>query len=136
VKGPLFFGSTGKFSTLFDSKRDPDQVVLDFSSCRVWDHSALEAIHDTVDKYGTQGKTVFLRNLSDEMADMLAKSHPSGSLPACVHLEDDPDAKPVNPYAEKTFAFSTASQLATLSFPKLQAAVNNKCLSKTQCPVR
>jgi MFS superfamily sulfate permease-like transporter len=86
VKGPLFFGSTGKFSTLFDSKRDPDQVVLDFSSCRVWDHSALEAIHDTVDKYGAQGKTVFLRNLSDEMADVLAKSHPSGSLlVACVH---------------------------------------------------
>jgi MFS superfamily sulfate permease-like transporter len=31
VKGPLFFGSTGKFSTLFGSKRDPDQVVtLDY----------------------------------------------------------------------------------------------------------
>jgi SulP family sulfate permease len=42
ITGPLFFGSTQQFSRLFSVKDDPNDVVIDFSNSRVYDHSALE----------------------------------------------------------------------------------------------
>jgi len=45
MNGLLFFGSTTQFSNLFDVKNDPGDIVMDFPSSRVIDHSALESIH-------------------------------------------------------------------------------------------
>ena len=42
VKGPIFFGSTQTFTSLFSPKDDPDDVVIDFTDSRVMDQSAME----------------------------------------------------------------------------------------------
>ncbi len=81
INGPLFFGSTQRFSQLFMVKEDPDDVVIDFAQSRVYDHSALEAINNLADRYGSMGKRVYLRRLSSNCAKMLAKVHKGGLPP-------------------------------------------------------
>ncbi|MDE4990578.1 sodium-independent anion transporter, partial [Francisella tularensis subsp. holarctica] len=44
--GPLFFGSTSSFKSLFDVNFDPENVILDFANSRVMDISGAEAIDD------------------------------------------------------------------------------------------
>lgn len=39
IHGPLFFGSSTKFKTLFSPKTDPEDVIIDFKYSRVADHS-------------------------------------------------------------------------------------------------
>lgn len=68
INGPLFFGSTQAFSRLFSVKDDPNEVVIDFTGSRVFDHSALEAINNIADRYGAMGKRVYLRHLSKDCA--------------------------------------------------------------------
>jgi SulP family sulfate permease len=75
INGPLFFGSTTQFSTLFNVKNDPQDVVIDFTNSRAMDHSALEAINNICDRYGEAGKTVHLRHLSEECAILLRNLH-------------------------------------------------------------
>ena len=87
LNGPLFFGSTSAFTSLFDSKNDPQEVILDFSNSRVMDHSALKAIHDVADKYGAEGKTIYLRKLSKDCCHLLAKLYKSGSAPEYEIIE-------------------------------------------------
>nr|MCX3330437.1 sodium-independent anion transporter [Bacillus pacificus] len=41
--GPLFFGSTSSFKSLFDVNYDPENVILDFANSRVMDISGAEA---------------------------------------------------------------------------------------------
>ena len=99
LTGPLFFGSTSKFTSLFDPKEDPNDIVVDFSSCRVMDMSALEAINSVADKYGEMGKSVRLKRMSRNCADMLgrvnAKRKGSGKLPPYEIVESDPPNDPV-----------------------------------------
>ena len=64
LNGPLFFGSTTQFNSIFHPKEDPGEVILDFTNSRVMDHSALEAINALSDRYGSRGKNVYLRHLS------------------------------------------------------------------------
>jgi SulP family sulfate permease len=64
LNGPLFFGSTAQFNSIFHPKEDPGEVILDFTNSRVMDHSALEAINALSDRYGSRGKNVYLRHLS------------------------------------------------------------------------
>lgn len=94
LNGPLFFGSTQQFQTLFDCQNDPTRVVLDFTNSRVMDHSALEAIHSLSDAYGSLGKTVYLRHLSPDCAKLLAKMYRSGTLPPYEVVESDPATDP------------------------------------------
>ncbi|KAK1735339.1 sulfate permease family inorganic anion transporter [Skeletonema marinoi] len=89
INGPLFFGSTQSFSQLFRVKEDPDDVVIDFTQSRVYDHSALEAINSICDRYGSIGKRVYLRRLSSECAKLLAKIH-KGGLPPYEVIEVSP----------------------------------------------
>ncbi|KAL7508117.1 hypothetical protein ACHAWX_000714, partial [Stephanocyclus meneghinianus] len=56
INGPLFFGSSQQFSRLFSVKEDPNDIVIDFTNSRVFDHSALEAINTVADRYGALGK--------------------------------------------------------------------------------
>lgn len=93
MHGPIFFGSTQQFTSLFTPKQDPDRVVLDFADCRVMDHSALQAIQNIVDKYGSMGKVVFLRHLSADCTKRMVKL--KGELPPYEIVEGDPNTDPV-----------------------------------------
>ena len=99
INGPLFFGSTQSFSRLFSVKEDPDDIVIDFTSSRVFDHSALEAINALADRYGALGKRVYLRHLSSDCGRLLGKVH-TGGLPPYEVIETNPN-DPVYGVAEK-----------------------------------
>jgi len=71
LHGPLFFASTTQFKELFDARNDPDTVIIDFYYTRVYDHSAMEAIHSIAAKYQQLGKTVHLTHLSEECRQMI-----------------------------------------------------------------
>ncbi|HEY8594837.1 MAG TPA: SulP family inorganic anion transporter, partial [Devosiaceae bacterium] len=58
VHGPLFFGSVASFAELFDPKKDPATVVVDFMESRVVDHSGLQAIEALAARYNAIGKTL------------------------------------------------------------------------------
>ncbi|MEO0586211.1 MAG: SulP family inorganic anion transporter, partial [Planctomycetota bacterium] len=86
LHGPLFFASVPSFKELFHPKYDPDDVVIDFYYTRVYDQSALEAIHAVAEKYRAEGKRVHLTHLSPECRDLLGKA---GDLVE-VNISEDP----------------------------------------------
>lgn len=71
LEGPLFFGSAKAFNELFDLAGDPKDVVIDFRHSRVYDHSALDALHALTGKYAAAGKQLHLLNLCKECRDLL-----------------------------------------------------------------
>ncbi|MBY4678486.1 SulP family inorganic anion transporter [Marinobacterium arenosum] len=87
--GPLFFGSIQAFRDRFDPRNDPNEVIVDFASSRVMDHSGLEAIDALADRYQKAGKTLHFRHLSGECRSLLEKA---GSLVE-VNLIEDPSYK-------------------------------------------
>jgi len=99
LNGPLFFGSTSQFNSLFDVRNDPTDVILDFTNSRVMDHSALEAINSVADRYGEAGKQVHLRHLSDDCALLLGRLN-DGTRPYEM-IETDPNTDPVYDLAVK-----------------------------------
>lgn len=74
LHGALFFGSISSFKNLFNPKEDPDHVIIDFRSARVWDHSALEAIDALATKYTKLGKELHLVHLSEDCKLLLKKA--------------------------------------------------------------
>jgi SulP family sulfate permease len=93
LNGPLFFGTSKQFSTLFDVKNDPEHVIVDFSDCRVCDHSALEAIQSLIKRYGDAEKIVSLRRLSKDCTELLKRMY-GGTLPPQVVINLDPTRDP------------------------------------------
>ncbi len=72
LHGPLFFGSIQGFKDDIDPNNDEeDDIVIDFSNARVWDHSALEAIDALALKYKEYGKKLHLVHLSNDCALLL-----------------------------------------------------------------
>ncbi len=86
IQGPLFFGSAGGFTELFDFENDPEQVIIDFYESRVADQSALQAIEDVAGKYSAKGKEARLRHLTRDGHAILSKA---GQL--VIESGDDPD---------------------------------------------
>ncbi|MFT4693769.1 MAG: SulP family sulfate permease [Francisella sp.] len=86
--GPLFFGSTLSFKSLFDMKFDPENVVLDFANSRVMDISGAEAIDDITKKYLDLGKKITIKHLSEDCRKILKSAGPY-----CVFEEIDPTYK-------------------------------------------
>ncbi|MAZ76907.1 MAG: sodium-independent anion transporter [Micavibrio sp.] len=75
LHGPLFFGSIGRFKDLINPRNDEeDDIVIDFSRARVWDHSALEAIDALAVKYTEAGKTLHLVHLSPDCQLLLKQA--------------------------------------------------------------
>lgn len=74
LDGPLFFASVHSFNELFTPGDDPSEVVIDFFRSRVYDHSALDAVHKLTEKYASVGKSLHLLNLSKECRDLLGKA--------------------------------------------------------------
>ena len=86
LHGQLFFASISQFKDLFDPKKDPEDVVIDFAHSRVWDHSALEAIDALAERYLKSGTKLHLRHLSPDCRDLLYKA---GRM-----VEEDKDGDP------------------------------------------
>jgi SulP family sulfate permease len=97
VKGPLFFGSATGFVELFDPKRDPGRVVIDFAESRVADQSALQAIEAVAAKYEGEGKSIQLRHLTRDCHRLLTKA---GHL--MIDSDDDPDYAVAANYGVRT----------------------------------
>jgi len=108
VNGPLFFGSTQAFNGQFAPKDDPNDVVIDFLSSRVMDHSALVAINDLASRYGSLGKRVHLRHLSSDCAGLL-QSLAAGALPPYELIEADPLTDPVYEVAEDSNVYANVA---------------------------
>ena len=85
LNGPLFFGSVADFLELFHSNTDPDDVIVDFQNSRVCDHSALDAIDTLAERYGSSGKKLHLRHLSNDCKKLL---HKAGDLVEVNFIED------------------------------------------------
>ncbi|WP_342457236.1 SulP family inorganic anion transporter [Methanobacterium sp.] len=71
ISGPLFFGSTTAFKEIFDYSNDPDKIVIDFSDSKVMDHSAIEALNCTTERYAKLGKKVHIKHLSEDCKQLL-----------------------------------------------------------------
>jgi SulP family sulfate permease len=85
LHGPLFFASASHFQELFSPKGDPDDIIIEFQHSRVMDHSAIEAIDTLAERYQHAGKSLHLRHLSPECAQLLRKA---GDLVEINFLED------------------------------------------------
>ncbi|MFW2372593.1 MAG: SulP family inorganic anion transporter [Gammaproteobacteria bacterium] len=85
LSGPLFFGSVKNFRDLFEPENDPDDVIIEFQSSKVVDHSAIEAIDSLAERYIKAGKTLHLRHLSPECRQLLTKA---GDLVEVNVMED------------------------------------------------
>ena len=72
--GPLFFAAITEFRKLFDVKGDPDEVLVNFKHCRVWDHSAIEALIRLHERYEKEGKTIHYIGLSPRCTKLLERS--------------------------------------------------------------
>ncbi len=73
LHGPLFFAAISSFRNLFNIKEDPKNVVINFLHCRVWDHSALEALQRLSERYNEQNKNVRYIGLSDNCTQLLER---------------------------------------------------------------
>ena len=73
--GNLFFGSITDFKAKFNPSQDPNCVAIDFLDACLFDQSAIEAVQGISEKYKKQGKTVYLRNLNNESAQLLRKAN-------------------------------------------------------------
>jgi len=71
IYGPLFFGSTTKFTNKFDVANDPDEVIIDFMESRISDMSAIEAVNKLTERYAKANKIVHLRHLSGDCKTLL-----------------------------------------------------------------
>ncbi|MCJ8330771.1 MAG: SulP family inorganic anion transporter [Lentisphaeria bacterium] len=74
LNGPLFFAAVTSFKEIFSIADDPESIIIEFKNCRVYDHSALEAINGICAKYRDLGKTVKLMHLSKDCQKILNKA--------------------------------------------------------------
>jgi sulfate permease, SulP family len=106
--GPLFFGSVTSFNELFDPKKDPSHVIIDFKNSRVWDHSGLQAIDALAERYQQEGKKLHLLHLSDDCRHLLSRA---GNMVE-VSVIDDPDYGVAVDYFENFHDLPTDSEAA------------------------
>jgi len=85
LRGPIFFGSVANFKELFNPEDDPKDVVIDFRTARVSDHSAIEALDYLAERYLAAGKELHLRGLAPECRKLLKRA---GNLCEVNVLED------------------------------------------------
>lgn len=74
ITGQLFFGTMTHFVELFDSRNDPESVIIDFSASHVWDHSAVTAISKTMAKYEQLEKKVTIIGLNEESKRLIEQA--------------------------------------------------------------
>ncbi len=101
VHGPLFFASTTSFTSKFDVKKDPKEVVINFEDSRIMDQSAIEAINKLAEKYQLIGTNVHLRYLSHDCVTLIKRAEKICD----VNVLKDPDYHvAINDYRKKAEA--------------------------------
>jgi SulP family sulfate permease len=81
VSGQMFFGTMSHFVEQFNYAEDPEQIIIDFGSSHIWDHSAVTAIAKVIYKYQKLNKKVTIIGLNEEsqkLVDQVGLSAPSG----------------------------------------------------------
>lgn len=71
LKGQLYFASTSKFVELFDYDTSAKNIILDFSSVKICDESAVDAVDKVISKYKKANNNVTLIGLSDSCKKMI-----------------------------------------------------------------
>ncbi|OAQ42071.1 sodium-independent anion transporter [Pedobacter psychrophilus] len=89
IYGPLFFGSVTAFNDKFDVFSDPEEVIIDFTDCKVADMSGIEALNKLTAKYKLANKKLHLRHLSEDCRNLLNNA----SDIIDVNILEDPNYK-------------------------------------------
>ena len=89
IYGPLFFGSTNNFLKIFNIKKDPKYIILDFKNSRILDQSGLDSISKLNNIYKQNNKILKLRHLSPECIKLLKQSN----IACEINLIEDPSYK-------------------------------------------
>lgn len=92
VRGLLFFASFNHFLDKFAFDSDKNQVIVDFESARIVDHSGIEAIHVLIDYFRANDVSVVLKSLSRDSRFLLTKT-PLGEGVFLEENANDPDYK-------------------------------------------
>lgn len=66
VSGQLFFATISFFMDEFQYEKDPDTIIIDFSSSHIWDQSAVIGISKIIDKYERLNKKVIVKGLNED----------------------------------------------------------------------
>ena len=74
LHGPLFFGSSTRFKTLFTPEQDPQETIISFKYSRIADHSAIDAIQYIANIYSSLGKNLHLKYLTNDCQKLLKKA--------------------------------------------------------------
>ena len=80
LQGTLFFASAAQFTSFFNPRTDPAEVVLEFHHARIMDASALEAVEALATRYRSLDKQLHLRGLSESCDKLLRRKDYSGLL--------------------------------------------------------
>eukprot|EP01006_Ploeotia_vitrea_P045195 TRINITY_DN66919_c6_g1_i1.p1 TRINITY_DN66919_c6_g1~~TRINITY_DN66919_c6_g1_i1.p1 ORF type:complete len:653 (+),score=360.36 TRINITY_DN66919_c6_g1_i1:613-2571(+) len=73
IYGSLFFGSARAFTELFDPKRDPKHVRINFENSLICDFSALAAIYSLQKRYASYDKVLSVEKLSTKSKRQLRR---------------------------------------------------------------
>lgn len=92
IHGPLFFGSVLSFTTKFDPKNDPEEIIINFAESRVVDMSAIEALDKLTSSYARLGKKVHLKHLSHDCIRLLKNA----AAMIEVNVIEDPSYKVID----------------------------------------
>ena len=88
IWGPLFFGSIQSFGSKFNFNEDPENIEIDFMESKVSDHSGIEVIEKTLDKYLELGKKPMLVHLSPDCQVLLKKANPNFAKYIAKNIDD------------------------------------------------
>ena len=86
LKGALFFGSVQSFKDTFDVTNDPNDIVIDCASMRVYDYSGIEAIQNVSERYQKYQKNLRLINVSHECKTLIDRAGASVDVRAMSDL--------------------------------------------------
>jgi SulP family sulfate permease len=87
LHGPLFFGSVTSFKDLFNFKKDPDHIYIDFEDSKIWDHSGIEALQNISERYAQNDKKLHLFNVNPDCKSLLEKASNIVELRVVDHAE-------------------------------------------------
>jgi SulP family sulfate permease len=87
LHGPLFFSSVTSFKDLFDFKKDPEHIYIDFEDSKIWDHSGIEALQNITERYAQNDKKLHLLNVNPDCKVLLEKASNIVELKVVDHAE-------------------------------------------------
>ena len=74
ISGPLFFGSTQKFLSLFPYSSPEKEVVIDLERCEVHDQTGMIALKTVYNTFVREGKITAIASLSSRTRSIMEKN--------------------------------------------------------------